>query len=68
MSPNLLPKSIILLNSHLRRVLINELTQSAEIHWLREEGDDVFVKGLPVRVVEVVLLGLFVCVSVFWGL
>lgn len=56
---DLLPQFRILLDSDLLRLFIHELVQTAEIHVLCEQGNDVFVKGLPVRVFEVVFLALW---------
>ena len=51
------PEVLIVLNPDLLRGRV-ELFQSVQIHRSVEEGDDVFVKGLPVGVAEVVLLAL----------
>ena len=59
---DLLPKLGILLNSDLLRLVVDEFIQAAQIHVLGEQGDNVFVKSLPVRVFEVVFLTLlFLC-------
>jgi hypothetical protein len=56
---DLLPKLRILLNANLLRLVVDELVQAAEIHVLGQQGDNVLVESLPVRVFEVVLLALF---------
>lgn len=40
----------------LRRGRRHQLLKSSQIHLLLQQGDDIGVKGLPVRVVQVVLL------------
>lgn len=62
MSLDLLPKLRFLLNANLFGSV--ELVQAAKVHVLGQERDDVFVKGLPVWVLQVVLLALFPEVSV----
>jgi hypothetical protein len=56
---DLLPKLGILLNTNLLRLVVDKLVQAAEIHVLGQQGDNVLVESLPVRVFEVVLLALF---------
>jgi hypothetical protein len=56
---DLLPQLRILLNADLLRLVVDELVQAAEIHVLGQQGDNVLVESLPVRVFEVVLLALF---------
>lgn len=56
---DLLPKLRILLNAHLLRLIVNKFIQAAQIHILGKQRDNIFVKSLPVRVFEVVLLTLF---------
>lgn len=56
---DLLPKLGILLNSDLLGLVVDQLVQAAQIHVLGEQGDNVFVESLPVRVFEVVFLTLF---------
>lgn len=58
---DILPQRRVLLDADLGGAFVNKLTKAAEVHGLSKEGDDIFVKGLPVRVVEVVLLALFYC-------
>jgi len=55
---DLLPKLGILFNSDLLRLVVDKFVQAAQIHVLGEQGDNVFVEGLPVRVFEVVFLTL----------
>lgn len=56
MSLDILPKLRISLDADLRGRLVDEFAEATKIHFLGEEGLDVDVKGLPVGVVEVVLL------------
>jgi hypothetical protein len=55
---DLFPQLRILLNTNLLRLVVDKLIQAAEIHILGQQGNNVLVKGLPVRVFEVVLLAL----------
>jgi hypothetical protein len=56
---DLLPQLGILLNTNLLRLVVDKLIQATEIHILGQQGDNVLVESLPVRVFEVVLLTLF---------
>ena len=49
---DLLPELRVLLNTDLLGGV--ELVEAAEIHVLGEQGNDVFVESLPVRVLKVV--------------
>lgn len=49
---DLLPKLRVLLNADLLGGV--ELVEAAKVHVLGEQGNDVLVKSLPVRVLEVV--------------
>ena len=55
---DLLPKLGVLLDADLLRLLVDELVQAAEVHGLVEQRDDVLVKSLPVRVLQMILLAL----------
>jgi hypothetical protein len=55
---DLLPQLGILLNTDLLRLVVDKLVQATEIHILGQQGDNVLVKSLPVRVLEVILLTL----------
>lgn len=55
---DLLPELGVLLDTDLLGLFVDELVQAAQIHVLCQQRDDVFVKGLPVRVFEVVFLAL----------
>lgn len=59
MSLDVLPKLRVGLDTDLRGRLVDEFAEATKIHFLGEEGLDVDVEGLPVGVVEVVLLRLF---------
>lgn len=52
---DLLPKAGVLLDADLLRGV--ELIEAAQVHVLGEQRDHVLVKGLPVRVLEVVPMG-----------
>jgi hypothetical protein len=56
-----LPKLRVLLNANFLRLVVHKLIQAAQIHILGEQRDNVLVESLPVRVLEVVLLTLFLC-------
>lgn len=56
--PGSLPHSLVSLDAHLLAVAVDQLVQAAQIHWPVEEWDHVFVEGLPVWVLQMVLLAL----------
>lgn len=58
---DLLPQLRILLDTDLLGLFIDEFVQAAQIHVFSQQRNNVFVKGLPVRVLKVIFLALCVC-------
>lgn len=55
---DLLPQLGVLLDANLLGVVVDELVQTAQVHVLGKQRDNVLVESLPVGVLEMVFLAL----------
>jgi len=55
---DLLPQLGVLLDANLFGLVVDELVQTAQVHVLGKQRDNVLVESLPVRVLEMVFLAL----------